>query len=57
MLGGGESLRAFSYDPRADRWTALPPVPVRGSDQTAAWTGRQLIVLSSVDGAAFTPQG
>lgn len=56
------------YDPRADRWSALPaaPLPAR-LEPAAVWTGRSLIVWGGVStgtwgayrpaGAAFTPAG
>jgi hypothetical protein len=61
----------LAYDPRTDRWSALPqwPFTARGSS-TVAWTGRALLVWGGLrqapigstiepkyptDGAAFTP--
>ena len=64
LLWGGETLRAGSevaapyglaYDPKVNRWTALPQAPLPGRDgPTAVWTGRQLIVWGGVIG---TPVG
>jgi len=61
----------LTYDPKTDRWSALPQWPLQSRDgSTVAWTGRQLIVWGGVigtprgtstppkyltDGAAFTP--
>jgi len=55
----------LSYDPVANRWSALPAAPILGRlDPTAIWTGRSLIVwgcrtgvgnATREDGAAFTP--
>jgi hypothetical protein len=60
----------LAYDPTADRWSSLPMAPLKGSGQTVAWTGRELIAWGGVigtppgthtaptystEGAAFTP--
>ena len=57
----------LAYDPRTNRWEALPPSPLRGRiDPAAAWTGRQLLLWGGElpagnrmrtfrDGASFTP--
>ena len=58
---------------RADRWSALPPAPLRKRDgSVVVWTGRSLLVWGGeigtpagtstpprflADGAAFTPTG
>jgi hypothetical protein len=55
----------LAYDPKADRWTALPPAPILGRpNPTGVWTGRSLVVWGGgtavpafADGAAFTPSG
>jgi hypothetical protein len=55
-----------SYNPPANRWTALPVSPLPGrANPTAVWTGRQMIVwggnigrettTSYTDGASYTP--
>ena len=57
-----------AFNPATNRWTALPPAPLRGrASPTAAWTGRHLIVWGGyipgdgtppkefTDGAAYTP--
>jgi N-acetylneuraminic acid mutarotase len=58
----------LAYDPRTNRWQALPPAPLAGRvDPTAVWTGRQLLLWGGTlpipnatrafaDGAAFTPR-
>jgi N-acetylneuraminic acid mutarotase len=45
----------LSYDPKTDRWSALPRWPFRPRDgSTVVWTGRQLVVWG---GAVHTPDG
>ena len=57
-----------AFNPATNRWTALPPAPLRGRAlPTAVWTGRHLIVWGRyipsdgtspkefTDGAAYTP--
>jgi N-acetylneuraminic acid mutarotase len=76
LLWGGQSSvdgslesppRGFAYDPRTNRWTALPQAGLRARvGQTAAWTGRAFVVWGGSrgrppyggfrDGAAFTPR-
>jgi hypothetical protein len=55
VWGGSETARGLSYDPRTDRWSVLPPAPLRGDAIALAWTGHSLIVASGVHAAAFTP--
>jgi len=69
LLWGGETgnpgrfvipPHGLAYDPRADRWSALPQAPLRGRlDPVGVWTGRSLLVWGGdpgfADGAAFTP--
>jgi N-acetylneuraminic acid mutarotase len=60
----------LAYDPKANRWSALPQAPLEGRlDPTALWTGSSMIVWggekpalpagsgtkSFTDGASFTP--
>ena len=53
-----------AYDPAADRWTALPPAPVRGRDRhVAVWAGDRMLVWGGccandrpfADGAVYLP--
>jgi N-acetylneuraminic acid mutarotase len=73
LVWGGHRMRngawanpphGMSYDPVADRWSALPVSPLRGrTGATAVWTGRAMIVWGgdSVsgdligDGAVYQP--
>ena len=53
-------LHGLAYDPRTDRWSPLPPAPLRGRvDPLGVWTGRSFVVWGGdpdfADGAAFTP--
>jgi hypothetical protein len=53
------------YDPATDRWSAMPPSPLKAhTDAIAAWTGTELIIWGGLgvatstmlgDGAAFQP--
>jgi hypothetical protein len=60
----------LAYDPKANRWSALPQAPLQGRlDPAAVWTGRELILWGGdkpavplgtgtkflADGAAFKP--
>ena len=49
--GGNHMTRqTLAYDPAIDRWSALPPAPIRGRASAAAtWTGREFIVWGSDD--------
>jgi N-acetylneuraminic acid mutarotase len=58
--------RGLAYDPRTNRWSALPRAPLSGRiGQTAVWAGHALLVWGGGtgrppyagfrDGAAFTP--
>jgi N-acetylneuraminic acid mutarotase len=69
--GDGAAPHGLAYDPRTDRWSALPQWPLRArSGSTVVWTGRALLVWGGLigapigtttgpkypaDGAAFTP--
>jgi hypothetical protein len=48
----------LAYDPRTNRWSALPQAPLAGrSRPTAVWTGRAMITWggdAKTDGAVFT---
>jgi hypothetical protein len=57
VWGVGEATRGLEYDLRADRWSALPPVPLHGYANALGWTGRSLIVATGIEAAAFTPAG
>jgi hypothetical protein len=57
VWGGSEASRGLAYDPREDRWSVLPPVPLPGFAVALAWTGQSLIVGSGAHMAAFTPAG
>lgn len=56
-----EYLDGAAYDPLADSWRSLPPAPIgEGMAQTAAWTGREMLVWvkgsnGQVLGAAYDP--
>ena len=56
----------LAYDPKADRWSAIPAAPLPSRlVPTAVWTGRSLLVWGGVStktwgkflaaGAVFTP--
>lgn len=51
VLWGGErpgrSPEGAAYDPKADRWRPLPPMPVRINEGTGVWTGRELVVYGA----------
>jgi hypothetical protein len=62
---GAFARRGLVYDPKADRWSSLPPAPLRGRlDSAVVWTGGSLIVWGGGtgrppyrglnDGAIFT---
>ena len=63
LVWGGSTRGGLAYDPRTNRWSALPRPPLRGRmEPTAVWTGRSLIVWGGarrgkqlLDGAAYTP--
>jgi hypothetical protein len=57
VWGGSETGLGAAYDPRTDRWSALPPAPLRGFAVALAWTGQSLIVGNGIHAAAFTPAG
>ncbi len=42
---GGETNRVDVYDPNADSWTALPPLPFAGKRMGAAISGNRLYVI------------
>ena len=54
VLGGDEVTRAFAYDPKRDRWTALPSPSLQGPGQdVATWTGRELILWNGTGATAY----
>lgn len=64
LLGGVRN--GLAYDPKADRWSAIPAAPLpRRLVPTAVWTGHSLLVWGGVStktwgkflaaGAVFTP--
>jgi hypothetical protein len=57
VWGGSETGRGLEYDPRENRWSVLPPAPLRGFAVALAWTGQNLVVGSGIHVAAFTPAG
>jgi N-acetylneuraminic acid mutarotase len=58
LVWGGSTVRSSawttpthgeSYDPRTDRWTALPVAPLRGrTEHAAVWTGDEMLVWGGV---------
>jgi hypothetical protein len=63
MWGGktapGERVLAdgVAYDPKTDRWSAIPRSPIPGRlDSTAVWTGRQVVVWGGERGVC-APDG
>ena len=53
VLGGeggpapGAPPGAAAYDPAADQWRSLPPMPVTLSAATALWTGSEVVVIGA----------
>ena len=46
----------LAYDPDADRWSEIPNAPIAGGLATGAWTGSELIVVSTkAHAAAWDP--
>jgi N-acetylneuraminic acid mutarotase len=62
LLWGGENARSsavapggLAYDPRANRWSTIPPAPLKAREGSAvAWNGHALIVWG---GEIGTPPG
>ncbi len=61
ILWGGQNFAAslpgglrdgLAYDPRTDRWSAIPKSPLRSSGSAIAWTGRALLVFGGSIGAS-----
>lgn len=46
----------LSFDPRRDRWRAIPLAPIKPGFGYGAWTGREFVVVSSsAESAAWDP--
>jgi hypothetical protein len=50
--GRGTSAEVAAYDPAADGWRRLPPMPVALTAATGLWTGSEVVVI----GAALRPE-
>jgi N-acetylneuraminic acid mutarotase len=48
---GGHARSALAYDPVANHWRRLSPLPVGRVDSEAVWTGRRLFVWGSLQTA------
>ena len=57
VVGAGRHGRsALAYDPVANHWRRLAPLPVGRLDSEAAWTGRRLLVWGSLQtGSSASP--
>jgi Galactose oxidase, central domain len=67
VFGGGccddATNHGASYDPAADRWTAIPVAPLAPRHTAGVWTGRELVVVGGqahedsffADAAAYNP--
>lgn len=49
VIAGFNSVTAAAYDPRADTWRTLPPVPGQplGHEMRTIWTGTQMIIRAA----------
>ena len=58
IWGGNDNLRdGLAYDPDADRWSPIPNAPISGGRAIGAWTGSQLVVVSTAaQAAAWDPE-
>lgn len=53
IWGGNDNLRdGLAYDPDSDRWSPIPNAPITGGLAVGAWTGAQLVVVSTTAQAA-----
>ncbi len=61
LAGGGYFADGAAYDPCANMWTVLPPIPEGASARayhTAVWTGTEMIIWGGViDAAGFLTSG
>jgi len=55
---GSPAKVGFAYDPKADRWRPLPPMPAGRTNFAAEWTGKRVLIWGGStrpSGLAFDP--
>lgn len=50
-VGAQSLIDGAAYDPRRDSWRVIAPAPITGAVRLSAWTGRELLVWGTPQGA------